>query len=156
MWWINNCIIVLCVPCLISSRAATNNYFDNRLVGRLFFWHAHVSFHKYTFLCTNHSSEAIMNIQRLSSTFRRSRLIHLFRDGPDSSISLRVLLWSLTERAYFIHFMATFSITVTVCLPLPLSPHPYMVLPVSQSLLVQSVSALSWLCPRCLQLCLPI
>ncbi len=32
--------------------------------------------------------------------------------------------------------------TVTVCLPLPLSPHPYMVLPVSQSLLVQSVSAL--------------
>ncbi len=31
---------------------------------------------------------------------------------------------------------------VTVCLPLPLSPHPYMVLPVSQSLLVQSVSAL--------------
>ncbi len=35
------------------------------------------------------------------------------------------------------------STTVTVCLPLPLSPHPYMVLPVSQSLLVQSVSALS-------------
>ncbi len=34
------------------------------------------------------------------------------------------------------------SLTVTVCLPLPLSPHPYMVLPVSQSLLVQSVSAL--------------
>ncbi len=33
-------------------------------------------------------------------------------------------------------------ICVTVCLPLPLSPHPYMVLPVSQSLLVQSVSAL--------------
>ncbi len=33
-------------------------------------------------------------------------------------------------------------IGVTVCLPLPLSPHPYMVLPVSQSLLVQSVSAL--------------
>ncbi len=31
---------------------------------------------------------------------------------------------------------------VTVCLPLPLSPHPYMVLPVSQSLLVQSLSAL--------------
>ncbi len=31
---------------------------------------------------------------------------------------------------------------VTVCLPLPLSPHPYMALPVSQSLLVQSVSAL--------------
>ncbi len=45
---------------------------------------------------------------------------------------------------------------VRLCLPLPLSPHPYMVLPVSQSLLVQSVSALSWLCPRCLQLCLPI
>ncbi len=34
--------------------------------------------------------------------------------------------------------------TVTVCLPLPLSPHPYMVLPVSQSLLVQLVPAL---CP---------
>ncbi len=34
------------------------------------------------------------------------------------------------------------SMIVTVCLPLPLSPHPYMVLPVSQSLLVQSVSAL--------------
>ncbi len=33
--------------------------------------------------------------------------------------------------------------TVRLCLPLPLSPHPYMVLPVSQSLLVQSVSALS-------------
>ncbi len=32
---------------------------------------------------------------------------------------------------------------VRLCLPLPLSPHPYMVLPVSQSLLVQSVSALS-------------
>ncbi len=34
--------------------------------------------------------------------------------------------------------------SVTVCLPLPLSPHPYMVLPVSQSLLVQLVPAL---CP---------
>ncbi len=34
------------------------------------------------------------------------------------------------------------NVYVTVCLPLPLSPHPYMVLPVSQSLLVQSVSAL--------------
>ncbi len=33
---------------------------------------------------------------------------------------------------------------VTVCLPLPLSPHPYMVLSVSQSLLVQLVPAL---CP---------
>ncbi len=31
---------------------------------------------------------------------------------------------------------------VRLCLPLPLFPHPYMVLPVSQSLLVQSVSAL--------------
>ncbi len=30
----------------------------------------------------------------------------------------------------------------TLSLPLPLFPHPYMVLPVSQSLLVQSVSAL--------------
>ncbi len=37
----------------------------------------------------------------------------------------------------------TINICVRLCLPLPLSPHPYMVLPVSQSLLVQSVSALS-------------
>ncbi len=36
------------------------------------------------------------------------------------------------------------NVAVTVCLPLPLSPHPYMVLPVSQSLLVQLVPAL---CP---------
>ncbi len=41
----------------------------------------------------------------------------------------------------FIMYIYTHRLSVRLCLPLPLFPCPYMVLPVSQSLLVQSVSA---------------
>ncbi len=56
-----------------------------------------------------------------------------------------VMLYFFSSPVY-LHFTTDYTlydcVCVRLCLPLPLFPHPYMVLPVSQSLLVQSVSAL--------------